>query len=512
MRTTYGSEHAEAEEGYKFLKARFPGLNDSAQIMQAGRRFIDLTENQLLHLLKNKLYTSNDRDCAIVCSSILGLHSFQMFSATGEDLTDEELQAYVDATRKIAAKIDHQSLIARMVLAEFLLGQDFISIGQLWRDYMRSRNDSELSVLNYLEELRSLGAKNFEQQVLKGIGTAELSRVVRSMRDAKIFDIEPKLYEQAQELLFDKTLDELGVDLSNENVDRHAYEAEHLMGMLSEWAFDAPMPEERPFENVYLAYRGGAELGPVDQQLHFHRIPEAGFMLERCLLMGHLIDSRGCVWTFLRAHIVGETYDEEGWSHLLAHERNSGRWCNSVTMVPWTVPTFLELIDEYKTVSLEPMRLGKDVRKALKKAKKPGKKGWAHQPQPYYHVKLRALTIRHKILGPDYGFPSHLTYRHDVRSHVRLRVRRGPLPLIGRDREELYEHVSHSGNKYEVFEEGELPEDITREFRRRSIPVRRSGEWVAVMQIRVKQHQKGPEGSPYVPALRILDIDRLPDY
>lgn len=510
MRSTYDAEFTEAKEAYKFLRARFAGLNSDQEIMDVGRHLIGLSHPQLLHHLEYSLHTSSDRDCAVICSSILGLYTFQTFSKTGEDLHDEELQHYVDAARTVAHKLEPHSLIARLTLAAFLVTQDFGSVGQIWKDYVRSRNYPELSVLNYLEELKSLGTKSRDSQVLRGVTAADLLNATRYMRDAKIFDIEPKLYEQAQELLFDKTLEELDVDMSSANKDKHWYEAEHLMGMLKEWAHDAPMPEQRPFANVYLAYREGVDLNPTDRGIYFRGIPDASMMLEHCRLMGHLIDSQGGVWTFLRAHIVGDAYDAEGWAHLLCHERKDSSWYNSVTMVPWTVPTFLELIDEYKTVALEPMRLGKDVRKALKKAKKQGK-AWSHQPQPYYHVKLRALTIRHKILGPDYGFPNHLTYRHDVRSHVRLKVRRGPLPLVGRDREELLGHVSEAGHKYEIFESGELPENIAYEFRRRSIPVRRSGEWVAVMQIRVKEHQKGPEGSPYVPALRILDIDRLPN-
>ena len=167
-------------------------------------------------------------------------------------------------------------------------------------------------------------------------------------------------------------------------------------------------------------------------------------------------------------------------------------------MLPMTVLRRLDCV-------LEPTK--DKVLARLKKLKGGTRKSWAHQPMPYYHVKLRSKTIRHKIMG-TLGVPYHLTYRHDVRAHFRLRVRRGPLPLQGRDREELMQ-PSDSGNVYKVFEKGALPDDLQFEMTRRGLPGRRDGEWVAIMEIRVREHTKGPEDAPYIPALRLLDLSEL---
>lgn len=501
MRSTYDFEMIEARASRDFLFRKLPGLYDQAMSNAMTLRlhpppYLQAMARELVHHPNLKV-------------RILGLSSLLRLDPLSSLvwITEDNVEAFMDEVEDVIDRADRGFLMARLGLAKGLESV-LVNHAELCKEYVLGRNYPELSVVNYLEEVEMMKpGPGHRRRFLRGPEHAPaMARSAKVMKNAKIFDIDPAIYEQAKDLLFHRTMQELDVD---EDLTDPKYEANHLMTMIHEWAVDAPMPEERPFENVYLAYRAGVPLDPLDVKTYFvaNNMPETAF-LDTFRLMGHLISDRGEVWTILRGHLQGADHDVFGWGHVISYDRSyTGDWVNGITMVPWTVPTLLELIEEYKTVMLEPMRVSKPVQKGVKKVK--GAKAWSHTPQPYYHIKLKASTIRHKILGPPTGEPFHLDYRHDVRGHYRYRVKRGPLPLSGTDREKLA-YTTPAGNKYEIFESGDLPEDIQVELRRRSLPLRRKDEWVAVMKIRIDQYVKGPEDAPYIPALRILDLHELP--
>ena len=500
MRTTFDFDRSESQAASQFLFEKFPDL---AAI--ACNHMLDLHElpHSYLKAEATGLVRHPDLHTRVIALSSL-LHLDVLSSL--DFITEENVDQYMTAAEDSIHAVEQFALVTKMGVFRALMDciKDYSG---LWKEFLVRRNYPELSVCNYLEELSLLKSAGAHRKMMGATSQGADQRARRFMQQAKIFDVDPALYTEAKELLFARTCGELDVD---ETLADPYYEADHLMAMMHEWSIDAPMPEVRPFSNVYIAYRAGIAMDRIESSKYFSQgdMDTLGIPMDRYRIMGHLIGETGEVWTFARGHMWGLPDAPHTWVHLISWDRDrEGRWSNGITMVPWTVPTFLELIEEYKTVALEPMRVHRDLRKKLKKLKGGTRKSWAHQPMPYYHVKLRSKTIRHKIMG-TLGVPYHLTYRHDVRAHFRLRVRRGPLPLQGRDREELMQ-PSASGNVYKVFEKGALPDDLQFEMTRRGLPGRRDGEWVAIMEIRVREHTKGPEDAPYIPALRLLDLSEL---
>lgn len=120
----------------------------------------------------------------------------------------------------------------------------------------------------------------------------------------------------------------------------------------------------------------------------------------------------------------------------------------------------------------------------------------AHRPRPFYLVPLRARLIteepRHET-GPH----GQIQYDHrwDVRGHERVRFRRGPLPLSTKLADKLLEL------EYRVHQTKPEGEDLQR-MEERGIQWA-DGEWLALKVRWIDHYIKGPDGAPYVPAIRV---------
>lgn len=174
-----------------------------------------------------------------------------------------------------------------------------------------------------------------------------------------------------------------------------------------------------------------------------------------------------------------------------------GEWLRSATGMPWAIATTVRFLrDAHSTLTNVRGSLG--VRRAWKKAT--GKKGRGEVPPDYYRISMDRLTKIEVGQRAGTGGVSP-SYRHDVRSHTRLRVRRGPLPLAPDEHKKL----TRMGYRIWLHHQpsGDEPGEVAHELERRGLPLRREGEWLAVKVSRVSAHVSPKDESlPYVPAVR----------
>lgn len=117
-------------------------------------------------------------------------------------------------------------------------------------------------------------------------------------------------------------------------------------------------------------------------------------------------------------------------------------------------------------------------------------------PPPFYVVKQRpsAPKVERLPRAPVPHVPP--SYRFDVRSHDRVFVHRGPAPLEPAIEKRLLKRG------YRIFAE-RWPEGLAEACRARGHEDPKRGEWLAVRVVGVRAHLKGPDGSEYVPSLRV---------
>lgn len=91
-----------------------------------------------------------------------------------------------------------------------------------------------------------------------------------------------------------------------------------------------------------------------------------------------------------------------------------------------------------------------------------------------------------------------LAFRYHVRSHDRLYVRRGELPISPEDKVKL------QGRGYVVSEEPSETFELEYAFRRKHIPTQKQHEWIACRIVDIEEHVRGPEDGPLIPPLKTL--------
>jgi len=121
-------------------------------------------------------------------------------------------------------------------------------------------------------------------------------------------------------------------------------------------------------------------------------------------------------------------------------------------------------------------------------------------PQDYYTLTVRSDVMVSKAKSMLHRRASRrpwkLNHQHDVASHERCLIRRGPLPLQNK----LLKRLKKRG--YEVYVSSALSVEDASRLEKRGVPAKREDEWLAIHTTQVCSHRKGPEDSPYVPAMR----------
>ena len=296
MRTTFDFDLTEARAASQFLFEKFPDLATIAYY-----HLLKLSEMPHAFLIAeaNSLVQHETLQTRVIAISAL-LH-LDVLSAL-DYITYDNIDHYMSLAEDMIRESGQIRLATRLSIFRAMM-ESIKDHAGLWKEFLSKRNYPELSVCNYLEELATMKAtSDVYRTVLGPNGKGDMQRAKRYMQKAKIFDVDPHLYADAKDLLFSRTCGELDVD---EDLANPRYEADHLMAMIQEWSIDAPMPEARPFDNVYIAYRAGVAMDQLESAKYFSRMDMISLDLpmDRYRIMGHLIAETGEVWTFTRGHL-----------------------------------------------------------------------------------------------------------------------------------------------------------------------------------------------------------------
>lgn len=247
-----------------------------------------------------------------------------------------------------------------------------------------------------------------------------------------------------------------------------------------------PFPEKLPFSHTYIGLTTPIEL-EVNEQSMFEVAGNTAwlyaFLVVEGLVIAFLSDERD---SYATVRILSCRVEEwsapvivNGWSFIVT-------W-----FLRWT-EDHTTLIDESKSFNYR-----QKFKNAAKKMKATTK-----LPRPYYTLLIedKTLDALQKTMLPT---GRKVGYRHKVRASDHMRIARGPLPLDEKLEKDLKKR------RYTIYQlPDELPnEHVQHEMAKRGKPPKRPGEWLAVLQYRIKEHiSPKDESLPFIPAYRKVKI------
>lgn len=239
-----------------------------------------------------------------------------------------------------------------------------------------------------------------------------------------------------------------------------------------------------PFAQTFIGFGSGITIPPMHLEMRGGGLEDA----EYGKLFGMLLDAEEGIWEAMRLY-----YPDGTVATAMYPVWKDRAWRENVCMnlTPWVVPCLIKAIE----TSAHPVsRLVGD--RAAKKLKK--ETGVVSRPPRFYSVKVsptEAKDLARQVVGA--GFARSLSYRFDVRGHWRLLIKRSTETLYQKERFSLEARGYTVGTSFR-----ELGPDLAQALADRNVPDLRDGEWIAAKLVRVKEHKKGPEDAPYVPAIR----------
>jgi hypothetical protein len=183
-------------------------------------------------------------------------------------------------------------------------------------------------------------------------------------------------------------------------------------------------------------------------------------------------------------------------------------WRTPFDLTPWIANSLMARVNSCRTYVAEtPSLLDRQAMKQVAKAF--GKKSKKHRPPPYYRIKLKD-TVIHEIEDRIAAatIPRELDHQYDRRSHERVRVMRGPLPVTPELRKKIENRRKSTRGDFRFFEEEPLDHETRALLSVRGIPHKSREEWMTVVVTKVREHKvpsddNKPEGMPYIPAIRV---------
>ena len=248
-----------------------------------------------------------------------------------------------------------------------------------------------------------------------------------------------------------------------------------------------------PFPWTYLAYASGCDLSGPDRRARWgDRADAAGW--TRARLLGHLLarDAGDCFEFALHLR-------DGHWGLALDVVRADGAWTRTPTGRSLALPLLLEAVTE--RAFCEPVE---DRAFARAYRASTASRGAVHPvPPPYYEVRIEPRRILRppvsRAEGPGGGW--RLDHRIDVAGHRRILLRRG------RDDEGSLgagEALRWAQRGYRILRtRAEADEELRSVLDSRGVTWE-AGGWVAVRTTRVREHTRGPEDAPVVPATRVV--------
>jgi len=293
------------------------------------------------------------------------------------------------------------------------------------------------------------------------------------LRNCRIFDVGPEafamiyhgsdVYTTEKIAKVDWSLDPQAVtDMSKE-------ESMHHYHSIVQAGKKAPFPEHLPFDFCLFTYGEGIRLTKL--QAHARLGLAADTIFEKASeirLVSHLVCHDGLVWQMFTATLR----HNQGIISFYRMSRNKFLWDNPYNLDPWVIPALVTLVNQNISVTEEKQKFSHRMmmQKASKKAgfKKP-------IPAPYYPLVLNTELVNNAVSETHKSCKERRAqeWRHDVRGHWRMRIKRGPLPID----EKTLKKLNKCG--YEVLTAGQVPYDIALHLNRRNMNLRKEGEWIA---------------------------------
>lgn len=295
------------------------------------------------------------------------------------------------------------------------------------------------------------------------------------------------------------------LDLSREDAEKaHRANLDEIMNIGMPLDYNS---KKLPFEVCFIAYGAGV---PMTE----HQLWPRGFTTKEGQfvggeILGHLVTAKGTVVEFVSYADSNGDWNikafwhrcryawTEGEKKLLAEGRELElpvRWEYCYSMMPWMLPEVIRAIDDHKTVVVEKPT---SFRERKRMDKELMRTGLNRVPKPFYIVYMDDKYITKRVKRTCANIRrSAQSYRCRVRSHSRILVRRGTLPLKPKYEKALLKR------KYRVFKDEPLDFESYQAVKVRGHVPKQVGEWMAIRKVRVKEAIRGPEDAPFIESVR----------
>jgi hypothetical protein len=368
---------------------------------------------------------------------------------------------------------------------------------------MASREDKELHeqtlsfYLQSVDTLRRIGSSDFPGDPLiqgaepgKGKETATL--LWGQLRRTNIFEFHPEVLTTLTNSFIGQIVNddpEYAKALVSEakgtkiNIDYHD---ERLEPLIAKAAKRSVLPENLPFDCLYLGYGSGSTLNSKAMKLDPHPLEsKAGQVADHIssktpCIAAHLVLPNGDVWMLVA--YVTDPFEKtsQDITFVPVLERKNGVWLNPNSLAAFIVPWLISYINEHRTI-VEERTTSFSYRRTYKGIAKKYKHR-AGPPPPYYVIpmelgKVQVYQERHRADSKEIEW----TCRRKRRGHERVRVRRGKLPLDHKTEAKLRREWGRAKGDFELFITSAESPRAARALARRGHWPKRPDEWLAVL-------------------------------
>lgn len=342
-----------------------------------------------------------------------------------------------------------------------------------------------------------------------------LSRAYAALEGARVFDIEPStwgaIYHEADVYTHEVIAqggpwtparqDGTFGDPPAGFADWAAWN-EHYLNALGNAGRDLPFPEKLPFPATYIGFDGVAlsqvQMGwrglvdgeTIAAELHGYAIRDSGEVFEYFRLFRR--SGEAAVGALPIRDPSGALVRFTMGGPAAAGAR--GPWYGTSALTPWVVTALVDLVNSYRTFAVQDTSVFYRTEYAARGKREHGMRRAV--PPPFYTIRLRDELVRETGTTQAWRKAAKLRHRFDVRGHERIRVARGTMPLDEKLRRKLEKR------KYRIFTVEPLDQDTWRMLAERRLAPKRPDEWLAIRKCWVRSFEKGPEGAPFIPAVR----------
>lgn len=409
-----------------------------------------------------------------------------------------------DLVRQVRDEFDHDAATDRTYTNAKRGGSTFMLTGQQRPQGKKREKPEQQTVESYMEALHNafLLTRMYDHKPRE---KRDAIFLYNCLREARIFHIENEMMNSLVDEVGRYVIEDLaGLEYEDYSNYRTLPEAQKrsMDIKIGRLAQDAPYPEKFPFEVVFLGYGHGMEVPGFALR---DKAPSAiKDDIQYGKIIGHLMIDTGEVYGVIKAFVQNAATPEGTWTLWFNPERLDGTWPRVADTEPWLLPMVINIINEHRTFVLE-QNMPSDMRKDYKRNRKgmglkdKDKKRWGYTPPPYYTLKLKSKVIKERARKHMPKPRAPKGYKTDVRGHERCRIKRGPLPM---DPEVA---IKLRKLDYTIFTIAQLDAETLRRLHERSIPFKKSDEWMAIKVSWIDSFMSSLDPNlPYVPACRTL--------